>query len=474
MEDHLSSAHGSRRFTRNLLSFWVLCVAVFVAAWSWRPQPSVPLVHAVHSNAARSEAVLHPEVQSPSPGGAADHPACTKTGSAAPSSSHHLVSRLLLDNGDSWNAMRMALDRIHDSSSGPLYAGIFEQCVKFQYPPSSLLALDFASNVFGSGVLANSVLNVISLLMLGSMLAAVWSLYTGALPQPFRGELGQHLAPVLFTITCYPVLKSVELGQIQTWLNALFAFAVLLHARDRRLAAGVLLGLIATIKPQLALLLPWAVLRRDWAFVKGMSGCAVLVMATSLLRYGLEPHLEYVGVVSTLSRHGESYYANHSFNGLLLRALHLGTNVTFEADRFAPYHPVVHWGTTLTTLLLVGFAMSSNRSSHRELPTLNLVLAGLCFTMASPIAWEHHYGIVPVAFAVLVPILMSRRAVSPALWACLGVSWILIAVRFAATLALHDSAWNFLQSHVYFGALLLLGILHLSRSRHGPSPAPSP
>ena len=489
MNDETQGSRPARRSTRNLLSFWLVCLAVFVAAWSWRPQetsvaaiglvaqqPAGAQLHGSEAPAALAEpasvtrtAQTTPEVSASS---ADARPACATAGSPPPSSSNRLLRRLFLDNEDSWLAMRAGLERIPRAADEPLYAGIFEQCIKFQYPPSSLLLLDFASALFGPGVLHNATLNVISLLMLGLMLAAVWKIYMHFLPAGWGGW-GQHAVPLLFTVTCYPVLKAVELGQIQTWLNALFAVAVLLYCKDRKLAAGVLLGLIATIKPQLALVLPWALLRRDWALAKGMAGCAAVIMTTSLIRYGFAPHLEYVGVVSALSRHGESYYANHSFNGLLLRALQLGTNVTFEADRFAPYHPLVHAGTTLSTLALVAFALLSKRASHRELPALNLVLAGLCFTMASPIAWEHHYGLVPVVFAVVIPLLLSRRNVSPLLWAALGLSWVLMAVRFSVTLALHDSAWNFLQSHVYFGALLLLGALHVARRKRGAEGAPA-
>lgn len=510
MNDETQGSRRARRSTRNLLSFWLACLAVFLVAWSWRPQelpttaggpaageapagsvgspPSgaqaerATLVEpASHTDSAAQTAAARTDARQAgtAQAGAAragtassDRPACATAGSPPPSSSNRLLSRLFLDNEDSWLAMRAGLERIPHAADEPLYAGIFAQCIKFQYPPSSLLLLDFASALFGPRVLQNAVLNGVSLLMLGLMLGAVWKIYTHLLPAGW-GSWGQHAVPLLFTVTCYPVLKAVELGQIQTWLNALFAVAVLLYCKDRRLAAGVLLGLIATIKPQLALVLPWALLRRDWALAKGMAGCAAVIMTTSVLRYGLAPHLEYVGVVSALSRHGESYYANHSFNGLLLRALQLGTNVTFEADRFAPYHPLVHAGTTLSTLALVAFALLSRRASHRELPALNLVLAGLCFTMASPIAWEHHYGLVPVVFAVLVPLLLARKDVAPALWAALGLSWILIAARFSATLALHDTGWNFLQSHVYFGALLLLGVLHLARREVG-APPPEP
>jgi alpha-1,2-mannosyltransferase len=47
------------------------------------------------------------------------------------------------------------------------------------------------------------------------------------------------------------------LGQIQSWLNCLFAASVLAYGLGRKGIAGFLIGLICLIKPQLSLFLIW-------------------------------------------------------------------------------------------------------------------------------------------------------------------------------------------------------------------------
>jgi len=223
------------------------------------------------------------------------------------------------------------------------------------------------------------------------------------------------------------------------------------------------LGIISTIKPQMAMFLPWAVLRKDWPLVKGMGLCAAVVMVLSLLRYGIGTHLEYLKVLSVISRLGESYFANQSFNGLLLRALHLGPNVYFLHDQFGPYHPVVRIGTMITSLALIGFAMFWRMAWAKNDRGLSMCLAALCFTIGSPIAWEHHYGILPVLFVVCFAALLRGPARPRGVWIVLAVAWLLTAVRVAATMALADTGLNFFQSHMYFGALILLVVLHVLR-----------
>ena len=445
---------AQKKSTRVLLLIWAIGVAAFVVGWTFRPgQPYLPDPRAtvqVGSRVCPDPAPIPP-----------------------PKSLLDRIATPLTNNGDSWRAMRAALDHFGEQREEPLYASIFETCVKFQYPPSSLLLLDAMQSLLGRAVVSNLVLNTVSFSFLGGMLYALSRIYRRAFPEGTKLTLCDHAVPLLIGVTSYPVLKSFLLGQIQTWLNALFALTVLLYIERRPAAAGVVIGFVATVKPQLALFLPWALIRKEWAFTRGMLGSGAVIFAISLVRYGVTPYLEYASVLNDISRRGESYFANQSLNGLLLRAFRLGANVYIEQDQFAPYDPLVHGGTFFSSLDLIGFALFSGvfGASAARGPVvpvngaLNLCLAALCFTIGSPIAWEHHYGIMPVIFTVALVSLLSRREESGRrTWILLGVAWVLTAVRFAGTLALAPTAFNFLQSSMYFGALLLLGLLHGLRS----------
>jgi hypothetical protein len=450
-----------QQMTRNLLLFWAAGVIVLAIGWTFRPgQPYLPDPRAIVEV---TNFVCPAAAPAPQPRTLLDR-----------------VTTPLRTGDDSWKAMRAALDHINQARPEPLYASIFKTCVKFQYPPSSLLLLDAMQKTLGSFVISNLVLNTLSFGFLAVMLYALWSIYRKAFPRDVELTVYDHVIPLLIGVTSYPVLKSIQLGQIQTWLNTLFAVAALLYLRRRPTAAGVVLGIMATIKPQFALFLPWALVRKDWPFARGMLVTGVAIFAISLVRYGVAPYFEYARVLSDISRHGEAYFANQSFNGLLLRALRLGANVYFEKNQFAPYHPLVHAGTFLSSLLLIAFAVfhragfdAGNHPADKTRPaaspnalgnTLHLCLAALCFTIGSPIAWEHHYGIMPVIFTVALVCLLSGPS-DRRMWILLGAAWVLTAVRLAGTLALASTPLNFLQSSMYFGALLLLVLLYRLSSR---------
>jgi len=435
------------RLLRNTLAFWVVSAAIFVVAWSWRP---------VHR-------------------GDTPYPAHCRVRTAYPTPDGLLARafhRVLLSNEDSWEAMRVGLDQALNRPHEPLYATVFDQCLKFQYPPSSLLSVDLLAKIAGPGALRNPVLNGISLLFLAVTLAVGWLLSRQALREHGAGPVGWAL-PVLYGILFYPALKSIEVGQIQTWLNSLMAIALLLYVRGHATSAGAVLGIVVSIKPQMALFLLFALVKRDWRLMKGLSVTAAAFGVLSLLRYGLAPHLEYLGVLRMIARHGESYFPNQSVNGLLLRALGLGGNLTFRLDQFAPYHPVVHGVTMAATFVMIGIGLYRLWIFRAE-RGLSFSLAVLCFTMASPVAWEHHYGILAPIFIVAFSELSGRPGALGRLWVPLAIAWLLTFARYAFTMMFADGPLNILQSHLYFGALVMVAVLYLLRQGHDESLAARP
>lgn len=433
------SALGAR-----LLVFWLLAMSLFVLGWWWRP------------------AALHQRVNQAGPEAAA-----VVAQAQVPNPAAGTIRQRIFERDDSWAAMRAALDQRREHPGAALYAPVLARCLKFQYPPSSLLILDGLNGLFGAGAVSNLVLNSISFLFLGAFLVATYALARPALA-PFSVAPLDHFLIFAFGLSYYPVLKGLELGQIQTWLSGLFALALWAYVRGQRVSVGIALGIIVSIKPQMGVFLLWAVLRREKRMALAMGATLASLGLLSLARYGLASHLEYLQLVRLLSR-GEAYAPNQSLNGLLLRALHLGNIRDFSCHDFAPDNPFVHAVTLLGSLLLIGFCLFYKRGWHANNPGASMALGGLCFTIASPIAWEHHYGILPPVFAVCLAALATKpESIGRWGWFALAAAW-LVSVRFAALGALAETNVNFLQSHLFFGGLTLIVLLHALR-RAGVKP----
>jgi hypothetical protein len=379
---------------------------------------------------------------------------------------HSLRSNM--NSGDSWNPMRTAYAWYASPHQGTLYQAVFfDQHIKFQYRPSSLLLFKVADLLHFS--LTNRLLNSATFLMYCLEAAAMGYLAYATLDRTCgaRGRIlpvcGAALAALL-TLDFSPVVVSQSQGQIQTLLNTAFVLACLCWFKDRRFLAGLLIGVICLFKPQFALFLLWGALRRQGSFLLGWAVIVVPAEVLSLAVFGLANHLDYLAALSFMSRRGEVFYSNQSINGLLNRFLGTGDSLVFDRHGFPPFQPVVYIGTMISSLLLIGGSLLYRMRSPST-NVFDLMIAGLTFTLASPIAWIHHYGILPVTIlfaAVTIP-----RVASPAARVALSAGLVL-----AATLASHYSPFydrsypglkSLTESTIFFGCLGILGLLYWLR-----------
>jgi alpha-1,2-mannosyltransferase len=378
-------------------------------------------------------------------------------------------------NADSWGPMQRAIEVLEGPRGSELYEEIFfRDKLKFQYAPTSLVYY-LALQHFGlTDVTALN--NINAALVLVEATLVLWLFYLclqRMWGEPPRWLPAQYL--VLLTgavFLFYPLVRAYCLGQIQIWLDVLFTAACICWLKDRRLLAGVMIGLAATIKPQLGLFLVWGLLWRQWTFSAGVLGSALAVGLVSLALFGLHNNLEYLRVLSFIGSHGEIYQANQSINGLLNRLVFLDiSNTEFEAHEFAPYSFIVASLTLATTLLLVGLGLKGAVSDRRRGPNIfDFGLLAICATIASPIAWEHHYGVLLPLFVIALAALNGQIGAPKReirVLALLAASWILVSNHFAFFAAFKNSWLNILQSHTLMGGLMLI-LVYLYLLRHGP------
>lgn len=86
----------------------------------------------------------------------------------------------------------------------------------------------------------------------------------------------------------------------------------------------------------------------------------------------------------------------------------------------------------------------------------SFMIAALCFTAASPVAWEHHYGILlPLFSLVFMALLRNGRETTRRgmLWGLLAVTFTLCANSLAPLNFLADTPLNIVQSYLFIAAL---------------------
>lgn len=378
-----------------------------------------------------------------------------------------LFKGLLPVGVDSWNVMMAALDWVdtHPNADGSLYTHLFfNEQQKFQYAPTSLLpldalrlmGLDLSPHLFNS---LNRLVLIASSLGLGLL---CWVLPGRLTAGPLdadarRARLLMTAAAPVAALLFFPLIYGYHIGQLQVVINALFIMACIAWVCERRAAAGVLIGLVCILKPQFGLFLIWGLLRKEWRFTIALLATGTTCLLLSVILYGFGNHLGYLEVLSFLSRHGEAFWANQSVNGLLHRIFDNGQVEQFENNTFPPFHPAVYAGSMLATIACLALVFLIRPGQSQTSVLLDFLLAALAFTVASPIAWEHHYGILMPIFAVLAFVLTASRPGTFPVWLAVGLGIAFLGA--AVPLEIFRQApgiLNLLTFHLFFSALFVL------------------
>lgn len=383
---------------------------------------------------------------------------------------------------DSWSPMWSGRFRMIESDESPHLRTLRLDHCKYQYPPSSLLLLevlpppprlplDCSGDLAAQSFAAHGPWPAKAWIDVLSAAATLGVIAIGLvlLRRSLTGWSTRQALPVLVLaavlgLTFYPLLQGHRLGQIQIFLNLALGVALLTLSRAP-LASGALVGLCCLLKPHYVLFVVWGVLRGRWRWLVGLLTAFGAGSLLALAVYGMAPHRQYMDFLSQIAKVGEVYWSNQSLNGLLNRLFETGDPALWDPSVFPGYHPVVRWGTQAGSAVVLLLALARRRQVRDEGLDFGAMLAAL--TLASPIAWEHHYGGLLPVFALL----LGRHAnagESRGAWVALGLSWVLMSnavVRPDWLLALPAGQW--LMNHLWFGALLLFGLL-LRWREHGP------
>jgi len=376
---------------------------------------------------------------------------------------------------DSWGAMQVALDHVAEMPDTPLYSKVFfTDNFRFQYPPSALFGLSAmlavnparvqVNDVYeGPWPAINTIVGWVFIALTGASVACLLEICLAALRPDidWRQLRAARVAIVIgLTLTFYPVVKAFTLGQIQLWINGLFALGLLAWAAGWKASSGVLIGAISLIKPHYGLFLLWAALRREMRFAAACAATIGIGLAASVAIYGFGNHLDYLRVLSFLSQHGEAYYPNQSVNGLLNRLMAIFdprafVSLDLPAGQFPPFTLWIWVATLASSLGLLLFALLPRRAPGDHGRIIDLSTMAVSCTMASPIAWEHHYGVTLPIFAVMLAASLGDRV----RLAWLGLAYVLISTYVPATNMLAATPLNMLQSSLFAGAIILLVLL---------------
>ena len=383
--------------------------------------------------------------------------------------------------GDSWQPMRAALAYLDAAEPAPVYRALFrERGIKFQYPPTSLLPLAALRAALGPDAISDPALNALArIAALATVALTAWLFVRTAAESPATASAGRLDAALraacaaALGISFYPLVRGFALGQLQTFVDLLFAALVLAYAAGRPALAGALAGLACALKPTLGLVGLWGLVRGHARFTAALAATLAALGLAAAWRWGVAQDVDYLRLLAHVGAHGESFRPNQSPNGLAHRWLRNGEALVWNPSELAPYHPLVHAFTLASALGLVALALLWRRRDARGAELEDLCAAAVAATLAAPIAWEHHYAIALPIFALALPRTLATPGLGRGAPALLALAYLLLAHDVEALDALAAAgAASPLASYTLAGGLLLLAqLLRLRRARSAAAAA---
>jgi alpha-1,2-mannosyltransferase len=230
-----------------------------------------------------------------------------------------------------------------------------------------------------------------------------------------------------------PLLATLALGQIYPVLALGLVAAWVAERRGRLTVSGGALGLVVALKPSLAPVLLWPLVRRRWrAFgVALVSGAAATLLGAVVVGPGAT--LDWLRLLS--DRSASPYWDNASLPGAAARL--------FTENEFAAHIAELPWTIAVAYALGIGaVAVTAVRVGRgSEVGLWTLVAAAL---LASPIAWHNYLVLLGPGILVLLAwgrtmpalLLLALQSI-PAQWPLLWNEMDTVAASLALTLYLY-------------------------------------
>lgn len=349
---------------------------------------------------------------------------------------------------DSTLYMQMGEDAFRSGDHRIYQQLFFVQHEKFIYPPASLFVTEALDSLDAHHISSAAVWKTFLVIAWIAAIIVALLLYRSRRPDARWLEL---VCIAVLGVLFLPFAEALYRGQVQIALTLLWGVSILLWERQQKTACGIVLAITCMFKPQLAVFLLWGAVRREWRFTVAFGATAAAVLVCSVAHFGWQNHVDYLSVLSYLSRHGEALWANQSLNGLLNRLLRNGNAVSWDPRVYPPYRPVIYIASTVFSALCLVTGLLLPKLQRWTRTTGDYVFFGCLSVLMSPIAWEHHYGY----FFYLVVLLLAEARLSLSRWMFLCACTLAMANRLPPLDNHQQGITSLVGDYLFFAGIVL-------------------
>ncbi len=311
------------------------------------------------------------------------------------------------------------------------------------YPPFvAVMSIPLSWFSHNNAIIVWFIFEMACLITLACMLSVLWK---------GRLEWVRAIFILLVLLTWYPVMVDLLYGQLTILLTTLLLAALLLAKKDRRILAGLFIGLTVAIKIITWPLIIYFALKKDWRTVFSSCITALGLNLIALAVLGIVPIMDYyLRVTGQVLAIYHSFLKNYSLWSIGYR-LFEGTQPTGGDYISAPAlvnlpsaAPLVSAG--LAIAFLFAGLIWSLRSKDREIAFSIIVFV---IVAVSPISWDHYYVMIIISLVVLLHSLV-KNAFPPwptIIFAITALMLFLFNDRISDVIILLNGGKELLQAH---------------------------
>jgi hypothetical protein len=312
------------------------------------------------------------------------------------------------------------------------------------YPPFvAILFIPLLWLNISNSIIAWYVIEIVCLAMIAYMLTILW-----------KGRLVWFgvIFSFFILLAWYPIMADLGVGQLSILLTLILMAALLALQRNRRVLAGVLIGLSVAIKLITWPLIIYLILKKDWRAVVASSLTTLGLNLVALFMLGIGPFMDYyLRVSAQVLEIYHKFWANFSMFTIGYRLFEGTDSAIFEANFHAPplinlpgLAPVASIG-LVTTFLAVSMVWAI-RSSNVE--TSFAILVSLIVAI-SPIVWDHYFVIIIISLVVMLHNLVKHSfpATQTLIYFIIVLLVFLFNDRISTVIILLNGGKDLLQAH---------------------------
>ena len=279
------------------------------------------------------------------------------------------------------------------STTLPFVDGGTHQYLNMNPPHFHLFILPFARLDPGTALAVWSVLGLAGL---------IWSVWLTTRELRLHWTIARALWAILAFLACSATSAIIATGQLTFQILPLVTFAWIAARRGAWMRAGLLLGILAAIKPNLGLFGVCLLVAGQWRAVAAMAATTAASFGVGLAIFGWDAHVKWIGALRSID------WVWAPMNGSL-RALFTRT---FEGGALLP--PMVDApnlavpATVLASAAVVGVSLWQIGRNRNRLSADHLfAIALLAAQLVSPLGWVYYLWL---AAGPLIAIWLSARA----------------------------------------------------------------